>query len=271
MERYCANCGNQLTDDAVFCEKCGCKFTDNSIAEEISQVKNEEPVLQDNQTTQQNTEPRIYSYDEIQEEVAAKNKPKLRDIIITITIAVVIVSGIVLGIVYLFNHGIVTENEDGEEIFKFTVREYIDSYNEVNSDDIQNTLDSSDFIHNTNEDDIDLYMNASTDDNIIIVLFTDGSSFKSNVTEIKVMQTGLYKESEEGENSDTTNDSPDEIPDEIVFAIRALYPNLSFDEAYEIADEARLNFITGGGVYKEIQVKNEYDSDTGISSWFITT
>ncbi len=267
MKRYCANCGNQLTDDAVFCEKCGFKFPDN-IVEEIPQVENEESVPQDNQTMQQNTEPRIYSYDEIQEEVAAKNKPKLRDIVITITIAVVIVSGIVLGIVYLFNHGIVTENEDGEEVFKFTVREYIDSYNEVNSDDIQNTLDSSDFIHDTNEDDVDLYMNASTDDNIIIVLFTDGSSFKSNVTEIKVMQTGLY---EDEESSDTTNDIPDEIPDEIVFAIRALYPNLSFDEAYEIADEARLNFITGGGVYKEIQVKNEYDSNTGISSWFITT
>ena len=63
---------------------------------------------------------------ELVEEPKKKKRSLHLETVIPALVAVLIVLGIVLGIMYLINPGVVTTNDDGDKVFKFTAEEFIE-------------------------------------------------------------------------------------------------------------------------------------------------
>ena len=111
-------------------------------------------------------------------------------------------------------------------------------------------MDFSDFEHDINSNDKNLYMTNIGDG--YMVLFTDGPGYDSNITDIKYWESGANED----------------IPKEVICGIRGIYPNLSYEEAIEIAEETKTYFSNYGNDYRNITVS--YNADDDDTSWFIS-
>lgn len=98
-------------------------------------------------------------------------------------------------------------------------------------------FDFSSFEHSTNDDGNDLYKKTYSD--AAYVLFTDGAGYASNVVTIK-----YWYDSEESYTP----------PGGIVRELRAVYPDLSYDEAESILIDAKAKNSYVGYEYRDVKL-----------------
>lgn len=255
--KYCEKCGNELTDEAAFCPKCGTKCSqDNTEVNVEQQNKNSASV---DLPIQENTSPAVQYYGQevpptfntqqyAPTIVAVKKKNPLK-IIIPIVSVVIILSGCLFVYFTFFSNPIVTANEEGDKVFNFTPKEYIEMFNEANSEDLSHEFELDDFKQTTNDDGDELF--KCSGNGVSIILFTDGSGFGSHVETIKFW---------------TEEDDKDLIKKGIFWELKAIYPKLSDEQLIDILEQAQNKWQVN---YKDITISYEYDSDYNTQSWFI--
>lgn len=144
-------------------------------------------------------------------------------------------------------------SKDGKNVFAFNPKEFVERYNETNADVLTSEFDFSSFEHSTNDDGNDLYKKTYSD--AAYVLFTDGAGYASNVVTIK-----YWYDSEESYTP----------PGGIVRELRAVYPDLSYDEAESILIDAKGKNSYVGYEYRDVKITYEYDKSYSAQSWFIS-
>lgn len=240
MSKFCEKCGNQLNDNDVFCEKCGTRV-------ELGEMTNSTDTAQSlsGSVSQQAT---------VQPEIVILQKKKMNPlkIIIPIVSGVLVVT-LVIALVMMLGKGVVKTSKDGKNVFAFNPKEFVERYNETNADVLTSEFDFSSFEHSTNDDGNDLYKKTYSD--AAYVLFTDGAGYASNVETIK-----YWYDSEESYTP----------PGGIVRELRAVYPDLSYDEAESILIDAKAKNSYVGYEYRDVKITYEYDKSYSAQSWFIS-
>lgn len=190
---YCEKCGNKMSDDAVFCSKCGQKV---------------EPV----ETKIEGTDNQIEVDYQTVSEKRLNNK-------VLISVAVV-VTAFIIGLLLSFifkGDKVVIEKEDGEDVFAFTLSEFVDRYNE-NS---YNKLRVDDF--EKSEDNYTLY-----EDDFYLSIDVDKGNYPCYVKSVYIV---YY-----------TDDNS--APEEVVNVVRAIY-GMSEKEAHEKVEDAIVHGVPG--------------------------
>lgn len=234
---YCVRCGNKLLDNALFCSQCGSKV---------------EPTIEQDSKTEYNQQKYIQpGFNQSTEVNPAKKKwykKKNNIVILSVSIAVVVISlVVVLIIVNNINNKVVIENDDGEDVFAFTLSEYLDRYNSNASD----RLFVRDFEHIGDE--FKLY---EEDFSLTIDIYKTEDTYKRHdPCYIKSIYLMCY-----------TDDRS--VPDEAVDVLRGLYSNLSESEAEDILDSVIENGSVRDKEVKDLMVYfSEYD---GLQTWHFT-
>ncbi len=203
---YCEKCGNKMSDDAVFCSKCGQKV---------------EPV----ETKIEGTDNQIEVDYQTVSEKRLNNK-------VLISVAVV-VTAFIIGLLLSFifkGDKVVIEYEDGEDVFAFTLSEFVDRYNENSYNKLRvDDFEKSEEKYTLYEDDFYLYIDV------------DKGNYPCYVTSVYIV---YYTD----ENS---------APEEVVNVVRAIY-GMSEKEAHEKVEDAIVH--GGAGEFDDTMLFLDIDS-----------
>lgn len=239
MSKFCEKCGNQLNDDDVFCEKCGTRVESGKMTNSTD--------------TTQSVSGSVSQQATVQPEVVILQKKKMNPlkIIIPIVSGVLVVT-LVIALVMMLGKSVVKTSKDGKKVFAFNPKEFVERYNKTNADVLTSEFDFSSFEYDTNSDGDDLYKKTYSDASY--VLFTDGAGYASNVESIK-----YWYDSEESYTP----------PGGIARELRAVYPDLSYDEAESILIAAKkISYFRYE--YRDVKISYEYNKNNSTQSWFIS-
>ena len=223
---YCEKCGHKMSDDAVFCSKCGRK------AVCIIEQKTKECVERKSVTEETTVSDKVVVADNENSEMSVHKKVNNKRLklllVIFLTVAIICFA---LFFVFRDNNKIITKNEDGKTVFAFTFSEFVDRYNENAPDKI--------FIYDFEkyDDEYELW-----EDDYSISVSIDKGNNPSYVTNVVLYHFG----------------DNNEVPDEAVALLRALYPKMSEKQAYE---DLEYLMIHGNSDFKNVVLFYENEDD----------
>lgn len=236
MGIFCEKCGNQLKHDAIYCSKCGHKIKNIALIKD-EKAKSYVPIV-DNNPAINNTYPQSCN--------KANRKLKSGHLIILIAgLCFVIVC--ISSFIFFVNSGndVSKANKNGKQIFNFTAEEYIEKFNKINKSELKDQVEFSDFAKEVAASGNDVY--SESIDGFAMTIYMDGNDKDSNVDTIKI----------------SVNNKDKDVPDCVLYAIKSIYPKLTYDEIEDIAkgvwDNSLVTTTEGETTYKDIQIKYEYE------------
>lgn len=218
----CCNCNKQIPADSEFCQYCGHTIMTESAKDSRSSYSSK-------------AEQEAVLADVAAEIKAGKYKEKKSPLVFIIPIIVIFaIIGLVFVIVQIHNATSLIITKDNNTVFRYKPEEYLKRFNEANSDNINEPYDYSDFVKTTtSEGKAQLISNQTPE----IIIFLAESNYDSNIQDIKYATKG--QDIAEYITIDSKYDAieENEVPDMVAYEFKALFPNLSTQEAKKIISE----------------------------------